>query len=277
MRWKTYAILSSVCGLAIGLGGLRGADLTSEVKSFKGMPSLFVNGKPTSSLICFTSYSTDLGDFLKAGFKIVDISLPFDWVGPEEYDFKSTDMEMEKYLEQDPHLLVLPRIAPAPGKWWCDKFPQDITRKSDGSPAGMFGEPCYFSFASEKYRTLSHRALTALVTHLETKYGNRILGYFICNGVYGEWFSWNAYWEVPPGTPPPKHFGVEDYSAPAQAAFRQWLKEKYGGKIERLQHAWGNPKLTFATAQAPSEEVRRHPTHGIFFDPEISSQVLDYF
>jgi hypothetical protein len=263
--------------MAICLTGLRGADLTSEVKRFNGMPSLFVNGKPTSSLICFTSYSKDLADFLKAGFRIVDITLPFDWAGPEEYDFKPTDAEMEKYLQQDPQLLVLPRIDPVPGKWWCAKFPQDITLKSDGSRAGMFGEPCYFSFASEKYRTLSHRALTALVTHLEARYGNRILGYFIGNGVYGEWFSWNAYWEVPPGTPPPQNFGVEDYSAPAQTAFQQWLKVKYQGNEEALERAWGDSKATFATARAPSEATRKHPTHGIFFDPGISSQVPDYF
>jgi hypothetical protein len=70
---------------------------------------------------------------------------------------------------------------------------------------------------------------------------------------------------------------VEDYSVPAQTAFRQWLKEKYQGKTEDLRRAWGDSKVTFATAQVPSEEIRRHPTHGIFFDPGISRQVPDYF
>jgi len=277
VKAKALAILLNLCSLVICLTALRAGELTSEVKRFKGMPSLFVNGKLTSSLICFTAGSKDLEDFLKAGFTIVDISLPFDWVGPEEYDFGKTDAEIENYLKQDPSLLLLPRIDPIPGKWWCDKFPNDITLKGDGSRAGMFGEPCYFSFASENYRALSHRALAALLTHLERKYGNRIVGYFVGNGVYGEWFSWNCYWEVPPGAPPPKNFGVEDYSAPAQAAFRQWLKEKYKDKTEELRHAWGNPSVTFETAKIPSEQVRKHPTHGIFFDPEISRQVPDYF
>jgi hypothetical protein len=218
-----------------------------------------------------------LADFLKAGFRIVDFNLPFDWVGPEKYDFSKTDKEIEKYLKQEPSLLLLPRIDPIPGNWWCDKFPNDITLKSDGSRAGMFGEPCYFSFASENYRTLSHRALAALLTHLEAKYGNSIVGYFICNGVYGEWFAWNSYWEVPPGASPPTNFGVEDYSVPAQAAFREWLKERYHGKTEDLRLAWGNSKVTIATAQIPSEDIRKHPTHGIFFDPAISRQVPDYF
>ena len=275
MKTKTPAILLGLCSVVICLQVLCAGELTSEVKRFRGAPTLFVNGKLTSSLICFTSESKDLADFLKAGFMIVDFSLPFDWVGPEEYDFRKTDAEIENYLKQDPHLLLLPRIDPVPGGWWCAKFPHDITLKSDGSPAGMFGEPCYFSFASETYRTLSHRALTALITHLENKYGSRIIGYFPGNGVYGEWFSWNAYWEVPPA--PPKNFGVEDYSRPAQTVFRQWLKERYQGKTEDLRRAWGDPKVTFATAQVPSEEVRKRPTQGNFFDPGISRQVPDYF
>jgi hypothetical protein len=141
----------------------------------------------------------------------------------------------------------------------------------------MFGEPCYFSFASETYATLSHRALVALITHLESKYGSRIVGYSPGNGVYGEWFSWSAYWEVPSGTPPPENFGMEDYCAPAQSTFKQWLKGKYRGKLEELQRAWGDPKVTFDTASVPSEEIRKHPTYGIFFNPAISSQVPDYF
>jgi hypothetical protein len=198
--------LFSLCGLAICLGVLRGADLTSEVKRFKGMPALFVNGKLTRPIICFISESKDLKELLEAGFTIVDFTPPFDWIGPEEYDFKKTDAEFESYLKQDPHVLLLPRIDPVPGRWWCDKFPNDITLKSDGRRAGMFGEPCYFSFASETYATLSHRALVALITHLESKYGSRIVGYSPGNGVYGEWFSWSAYWEVPTGTPPPGEF-----------------------------------------------------------------------
>jgi beta-galactosidase GanA len=63
------------------------------------------------------------------------------------------------------------------------------------------------------------------------------------------------------------NFGVEDYSAPAQSAFKQWLKGKYHGKVEELQRAWGDPKVTFDTASVLSEEIRKHPTHGIFFDP----------
>lgn len=278
MNKTLLAFMLSLSSLAVCLTVLRGAELTSEVKRFQGMPSLFVNGKLTSSLICYTNYSKDFADFLKAGFTILDIEAPFDyWVGREKYDFSKTDARIDSYLKQDPKLLILPRVDPVPGEWWCNEFPNDMSLKSDGSRAGMFGRPCYASFASENYRKLSHRALAAMVTHLESKYGDHMLGYFVGNGVFGEWFSWNAYWQVDSSEPHPQNFGVEDYSAPTQNALRQWLKSKYHGKAEELQRAWGDANVTFDTAKVPSQEIRMHPTHGIFFDPAISSQVPDYF
>jgi len=133
---KALSILLCLINLLICWTALCAGQLTSEVRRFKGMPSLFVNGKLTSSLTAFTSDIRDLPDFLKAGFRIVDMNVPYDWVGPEKYDFRKTDEEVDRYLRQDPAILLLPRINAIPGNWWCDKFPQDITLKSDGSRAG---------------------------------------------------------------------------------------------------------------------------------------------
>ena len=216
------------------------------------------------------------GLFLEAGITIGDFGVPFGWVGPEKYDFTRTDAVMDAYLKTSPKLVALPRFSVTPGAWWCQEFPDEITRHEDGTPA-VFQAKCHPSFASAKYRELARRALQAFLTHMETRYGGRIVGYFPGNGVYGEWFSWNAYWERAPGSPPPEEFGVEDYSAPAQAAFRNWLEKKYGGSVENLRRAWGNSQVTFQTAAVPSERVRRSPTHGIFFDPAVSRQVPDYF
>ena len=55
--------------------------------------------------------------------------------------------------------------------------PDDITMRDDGTPAGMFGQPCHPSLASEKYRELSYKAMVAFLTHVEGKYGKNILGY----------------------------------------------------------------------------------------------------
>ena len=252
------------------------APLTSEVRLQRGKPALYVDGRLESAMTGFTSRSQDVGDLLAAGVTIFDMVAPIGWVGPERYDYSETDATMDDYLRRSDKIFLLPRMDVTPGDWWGEAFPDDISLRADGSPV-QFGRKSHPSFASPKYRELALLAIRSYVRHLEERYGDRVLGYFVCNGVYGEWFSWNAYWEVPPGTPPPKKFGVEDYSAPAREAFRQWLRRKYGGSVEGLRRAWRDAQVTFETATVPSEEIRKRPTHGIFFDPAAGRQVPDHF
>ena len=204
-------IVVVICGLyglaAVRLTASQPATLTSTVKQFKGLPALYVNGKLTSSLFFHTTLypaggsSRDLPDFLDAGLKVAVISLPYEgdeksfyWTGPKKYEFDKLDAEVEGYLKQDPQILIMPKIDPVPGAWWCRAFPNEISLQSDGSPTASSKEqPCHFSFASRKYRSLARDALIALVTHLESKFGNNMLGYHLENGSSGEWFSWDAY------------------------------------------------------------------------------------
>ena len=269
----TAATLTALPGQVLGASA---ESLKSEARLHKGKPGLFVNGRLTSMMTAFVGRSQDLPDLLQAGFTIIDMGVPFGWTGPESYDYTGTDTRMEECLGQSDKILILPRMEVVPGDWWGEEFPNDISRRADGSPA-QFKQKWHPSFASPKYRKLALPAIRSFVRHLEEKYGHRVLGYFVCNGVYGEWLSWNAYWEVNPGEPPPKKFGVEDYSAPAQEAFRQWLRKKYANNVTLLRQAWGDPKVDYQTAAAPSEEARKRPPHGIFFDPKVSSQVPDYF
>ncbi len=262
--------------MAAGNAASRVAGLTSEVKLNQGVPALFVDGKLSSLLTFYGRKPVEVEPFLQAGIFIGDFGVPFGWVGPEKYDFTQTDAAMDEYLKTDPRLVAFPRFSMTPGTWWHNEFPSEVTMRPDGSSAGFRGEWCV-SFASAKYRELVRGALRAFLTHLEERYGDRIIGYFPGNGIYGEWFSWSTYWEIAPGAPHPKVSSVEDYSPPAQAAFRDWLRSKYRGHVEELRRAWGEPTLTFETASVPSEQTRQRPTHGIFFDPAISAQVPDYF
>lgn len=270
---------ASAAALTLLPGRVLGApadSLKSEVRLHKGKPALCVNGRLTSQMTGFVGRAQDLPDLLQAGFTIIDMGVPFGWTGPESYDYAGTDSRMDECLRQSDKVLILPRMEVVPGDWWGEQFPNDISRRADGSPA-QFKRKWHPSFASPNYRKLALPAVRSFVRHLEEKYGDRVLGYFVCNGVYGEWFSWNAYWEVNPGEPPPKKFGVEDYSAPAQEAFRQWLRKRYANSVNRLRQSWGDAAVDFQTAGVPSEEVRKRPTHGIFFDPKVSTRVPDYF
>jgi len=278
MKKTIIASFAVAVGLTLLPCSLWGAGLTSEVKILNGMPALYVNGKLTSQVLAapYPPGLSDFTDFLQAGISIFDIYLRFDWSGPEQYDFKRVDEKLDTYLKLEPKALFLPRVLLTPGPWWCKEFPSEITMRDDGSPAGMFGAPCHPSLASEKYRELSHKAMIVFLNHVEAKYGDHIVGYQAGNGFGGEWLTFNSFWEVRPGAPPPTKFGVEDYSPPAQAGFRRWLKEKYG-TVEELRRAWRDPKVTFETATPPNEVERYSSTHGIFFDPGVSQRVPDYF
>jgi hypothetical protein len=278
MKKTIIASFAVAVGLTLLPCSLWGAGLTSEVKILNGMPALYVNGKLTSQVLAapYPPGLSDFTDFLQAGISIFDIYLRFDWSGPEQYDFKRVDEKLDTYLKLEPKALFLPRVLLTPGPWWCKEFPSEITMRDDGSPAGMFGAPCHPSLASEKYRELSHKAMIVFLNHVEAKYGDHIVGYQAGNGFGGEWLTFNSFWEVRPGAPPPTKFGVEDYSPPAQAGFRRWLKEKYG-TVEGLRRAWRDPKVTFETATPPNEVERYSSTHGIFFDPGVNQRVPDYF
>jgi Beta-galactosidase len=254
------------------------SNLTSEVRPYLKVPALYVNGRLTSQILAapYIAGPADFSDFTAAGISIFNIYLRFDWSGPHEYDFKKIDAKLDLYLKLKPDALFIPRILLTPGDWWCTQFPEDITMRDDGSPAGMFGGRCHPSLASDHYRELSHQAMHAFLDHVEGRYGKSIVGYQVGNGFGGEWLMFNSFWELRPGQKPPTKFGVEDYSPPARRAFRAWLEKKYGTET-RLQKAWHDPHVTFATADPPNERERYSTTHGIFFDPAVSERVPDYF
>ena len=253
MKRSIVVILGSLFWPAVCcLGASAPATLTSAVRLHKGLPALYVNGKLTSSLFFHTAMYPaggnyiDLPDFLNAELKVAVILPPYEggeksfyWTGPRKYEFDKLDAEIEGYLKQDPQILLMPKIAAVPGTWWCREFPNEISLQSDGSPAGSSKEqPCHFSFASKKYRSLARDALIALVAHLESKFGNNMLGYLLENGNSGEWFSWDAYGSG-------KDFGVEDYSAPPKPHLKQWLRQKYEGNPKNLAACVGRRNSHF--------------------------------
>jgi hypothetical protein len=282
-HWNGFA----AAGLALCLvaATVHAESLTSEVRDHNGIPALYVNGKLTSQVLAAPYRDpqrggiSDFNDFRQAGITIFDIYLRFRWTAPEVFDFTGVDQKLDAYLGVDKEVLFLPRVLLTPGDWFRKQFPDEISMRDDGSPAGMFpsqnagNNP---SFSSEKYRELSHRAMVAFIEHLETKYGDHIVGYQVGNGFGGEWLPFNSFWESPPGAPPPTKFGVEDYSPPARAAFRNWLKAKYKSDAA-IQAAWHDRKVTLDSAEIPNEVERYSTTRGIFFDPAAGCRVPDFF
>jgi hypothetical protein len=267
--------VAAVASLAAVFSAASRAELTSEVRMHNGAPALFVNGQLTSQTLAapYRETEPDFRQFREAGVRIFNMYMRFDWSGPEEYDFDGVDRRMEFYTSLDPKVLILARVLLSPGAWWGEQFPDDVSRRDDGSVANMFGQVAYPpSLSSKKYRERSKKAMTAFVTHMEEKWGDNMLGYQPGNGFGGEWLMFNSFWESPV---PPTKFGVEDYSPVARAGFRERLRERYS-TVNALRLAWDDPEVTFETADPPNEIERYSTTYGIFFDPAAGTRVPDF-
>lgn len=269
-----FCLVSFNCNLTLGVNN---EGLVSSVRVVGGHPALIVNGEQTSMILAapYREGARDFNTFRAGGIETFNFYLRFPWTGPDEWDFSGPDSKLDEYLSIDPDALFLPRILLTPGAWFGEQYPDEITRRDDGSPAGMFGRGTHPSFSSENYRRLSKKLMFAFITHLEEKYGKNIVGYQVGNGFGGEWLPFNSFWEVRGNGPRPSKFGVEDYCKASVSHFRLWLKDKYKTEAA-LQKAWGDPAVTFGTAQAPNEVARYSPSKGIFFDPAVSSQVPDF-
>lgn len=272
----------SLCGSAWCLALDSNTDgLVSSVRVVSGTPVLFVNGQPKSMIFAapYQQGPRDFNVFRAGGIEVFNFYLRFPWTNPwtnpDQWDFSGPDAKLEEYLSIDPNALFLPRILLTPGPWFGLLYPDEITRRDDGTPAGMFGRGTHPSFSSEVYRELSHKLMVAFITHLEEKCGDHIIGYQVGNGFGGEWLPFNSFWEIRGNGPRPSRFGVEDYSPAAIRHFRAWLERKYRD-AGALRQAWGDPNVTFATAEAPGEVARYMPSKGIFFDPAVSAQVPDF-
>src|SRR5262245_54968344 len=127
--------------LAIGyflVAGPALAALTSEVRPHNGLPSLYVNGQLTSQITAapYRPGAANFMDFQKSGNRIYDIYFRFTWSGPTNYDFSRVDQLLADCIKLDTNALFIGRILLTPGAWLARDFPDEVSRRDDGSLAG---------------------------------------------------------------------------------------------------------------------------------------------
>ena len=164
-----------------------------------------------------SQWDRDLGNMAAMGIKFTHFA-EFAWgmMEPEEgkFDFAWLDKAVS-LAEKHGLKVILCTPTPTPPVWLAKKYP-DILIVRDNGVQIQHSRRQHASWSSERYREYVER----IVTKLAERYGNNpsVIGWQIDNE--------------------PGHYGVMDYSENAQAAFRRWLKEKYGS-IEALNKTWG--------------------------------------
>jgi hypothetical protein len=110
--------------------------------------------------------------------------------------------------------------------------------------------------------------LQAFVAHLNrTGLINRITAFQPGAGHTGEWVKGET----------SMYSLCSDYSQPMRRHFRSWLRHTYGDDLAALRAAWNNSRVTFETAEVPSQEDQLQTKLYTFRDPARERNVIDYY
>jgi hypothetical protein len=264
--------------------GAAAATTSGEVRLHNGVPTLFVNGRPHCGM-AYSAYQPSVPvfrDFTQAGVDLysfvatpTEARVPRDrttWVAPGKYDYSQLDERVGMVLEANPKAYFFPRLYLHAPKWWADAHPDDLVHagRDDGTSVifveSEYGSKRAPSWASAAWRRDTIEGLKRLIAHVEaSSYADRCVGYHLASGMTDEWMAWGSHdkeWV--------------DYSPANTAAFRRWLRAKYGS-AERLRKAWGDPRASFENAPIPNRVARRTTRLGTLRDPASEQAVIDFY
>jgi len=265
-------------------GGACGAT-ECRVQDAGGVPTFVINGAPHTG-VCYSTYDVSpesfgrrVRQFAEAGCDIVNFVVeisgygfsPPMWVGPDEWDFAPLEDRVRIVLAAAPNAYLLPRVYIGEPEWWREANPEELMVLDNG--ATDFGEKLFAmprsggfaSLASRKWRADMSHALEVVIDHIErSPYADRVIGYQISGQKTEEWY----------------HFSMNcdrlgDYGAPMQAAFQQWLRERYAND-DGLRAAWHRDGMTLASAEIPSRSERVGDRSRTFRDPSVDMNVIDF-
>jgi hypothetical protein len=246
--------------------------LSVTVAAYRGAPALFVNGKPHDGLMFYSGdLESEIGRKRHRQFVDLDIhpvSKIFN-IGPltlqaPHYDFSPLDAMMDAAIEVDPQALVLPRVCIIPDEKWVEKYPTERMLHFDFNKGTIVTEGCGggVAFTSKRWREDMEPLLRAYIRHSETKYGENLMGYIIAAGGCGEW---SYLWDPP----------ISDYSPAHHQAYREWIRARYRGDLQRLQDAWQDRYITFEKVEVPRDRLRPKDAWSIL-DPVKNRRIIDY-
>ncbi len=189
------------------------APAVSTIKTERGTPRLFVNGKEVYPLLAWSWGLVESAPIFKqAGINLLHLILGMNaaWPEPGKYDWSEFDNLFARLLAQNPQAFFLPRVLLDVPDWWKEKNPSELIqcalpmspaedthyRPVRRSPEGgmLWGiqlrEP---SLASEVWKADMENLFRGFLRHLENSpLRSRIIGYQIGGGIYGEWHYFAA-------------------------------------------------------------------------------------
>ncbi|MGR3464444.1 beta-galactosidase [Limimaricola sp.] len=189
-----------------------------------------------------------IGEFAWSKLEPTLNDLQFDWLDEAIWTLGEAGLKV-----------VLGTPTATPPRWMLDRHPDMLAMDATGHPR-KFGSRRHYCFSHEGFAAESDR----IVTLLADRYGR--------NEHVAAWQTDNEY-----GC----HDTTISYSDAARAAFRRWLRARYGG-IDALNAAWGNVFWSmeyrdFDEIDLPNLTVTEpNPAHALAFRRFSSDQVVAF-
>ncbi len=221
--------------------------MNTSIIDKNGVKYVAIDGRiiDTLSFKSFRPTRNNVSDFYKAGIRIFHVycsglmsalKVPYSqfgetWFGDKNYDFSNLDKQIEFFRENAPDGYVFINVHLDVRQWWLDENP---------------GRPNSFTHLSqiagdEKWRKDTAEYLKALIEHVEEKYDNFVLGYFLLGGHTTEWFS--------------------DYD----------YEETHPIKLNAYRKYMGDESILI-----PTKEELEKPENQIFLDPQKDKAIIEY-
>ncbi|MBU0478423.1 beta-galactosidase, partial [bacterium] len=197
-----------------------------------------------------------IDDFIKSGINIFVMHF-------RRHNKKDLEKDLDRYvysvLSKKPNAYILLSVWTDPPSSWIKNNPAERVVFSDNKPGNEF------SFASLEYRKDVKAFLHRITSHInESPYNNRVLGYLLLGGEDAQWIHYSNY-----------RMYLPDYSQRMKEYYWRWLEKKYHN-IENLNKQWNIQFKNFNNINIPTKAEREQGDLGIFYDPQKSSNVIDY-
>ena len=261
-------------------------DHTARVERRAGRARFVLDGKVTLPVFFKASTGKELKGFFggakmaSAGVDLQSTHIRFGVTKEPDSGFWSTNgfdavgavREIRKAMKRAPHAKFLLSVDLSAYPQFADEHPDEVWVNDEGRR--VFGHHCHSAFSLPKMINLARHwywisnhsivwreavktNLTSLVVELKrTGLSKRIVGVHLA-GYHDGQFS-----TVHP-----------DYSKPAIAGFRRWLRAKYPTLAE-LRAAWRDASVTYDTATPPVLKDA-HGQH-LYFSADADRPIIDY-
>ncbi len=232
-----------------------------KVKVVNGVPYFEVDGETVvpAAYMTYLTENADYKAFSRSGFKLYCITVaasefPINeetglkkgfsqptWIDDGVYDFSSLNEDIRKLIADSGNndVKIILRINLNMPSWWRKRYPNELTLYDDGTTRMQ-------SISSLRWRIDAGEYLKALKMHLDDSgYAKNVIAWQPAAMHTEEWIA------------PIRRSVTEDYSEPAQNAFKAYCTQKYG-LIDALNSAWNSSYNSFDCVRIPNKAEREY-------------------